>query len=59
MGSHSNHQTLVMDTKRLMKKIDQVVLKFGYREINGVAEYLAKKEASLQLQTFKSVTSEL
>lgn len=47
--SHSSHKTLVLEAKLMMQNLDRIILKFGYRELNGVADYLAKKGSTLHL----------
>lgn len=45
---HPNTQTLLVETKLLLQKCEQVKFKFGYRECNKVADWLAKKGADMK-----------
>lgn len=45
---HPQLETLLTDSTKLMKKMSQAVIKFGYREVNGVADILAKMGTGLQ-----------
>lgn len=46
---HSSHQTLLQDVQQMTQKLEQVILKFGYRKVNGVADFMAKKGSTLHL----------
>lgn len=44
----SNIKTLLMDMMRMLVKFDHLHIKFGYREINGTADILAKQGTELR-----------
>lgn len=44
---HNSHIALYRDVHKMMMNMAKATLKFGYREINGVADYLAKKRSTL------------
>lgn len=47
--THSSHLTLLLDVQRMMRKLERAIIKFGYGEVNGAADYMAKKGSTLHL----------
>lgn len=47
--THNIHRMLIREVQISMSKMERMTLKFGYRELNGGADYMAKKGSTLHL----------
>lgn len=47
---HSSHKTLLMDAMQIIKGMEKMRLRFCNREINSVADFLAKLGSNMQTE---------